>query len=178
MTFQEIRTLLNKEKTSHQHNKTECVDFGKFTVAKDSNGDPFLIDSDMLPIVSKRKWSKSQGYLCTNVKNSVIRLHDIVMAFTIEDKPEGFFVDHKNTDKTDNRRINLRIVSPTTNAINKRNRHNNKTGVNGVCMTPNGSYRAYITVNKKRIELGYYNTLTEATMARKQAEKLYGFTEI
>lgn len=44
--------------------------------------------------------------------------------------------------------------------------------------TLNGSYRAYITVNKKRIELGYYNTLTEATMARKQAEKLYGFTEI
>jgi len=49
---------------------------------------------------------------------------------------------------------------------------NNKTGITGVCIEK-GKYRSDITYNKKRIFLGYYNNLEDATVARLKAEKKY-----
>lgn len=48
----------------------------------------------------------------------------------------------------------------------------NKTGVIGVCYLDNLCiYRAYININGKRIYLGDFDTLDEATVVRKNAEK-------
>lgn len=48
----------------------------------------------------------------------------------------------------------------------------NKTGVKGVCYLDElGIYRAYINVNGRRIYLGDFDTLDEATVARKNAEQ-------
>jgi hypothetical protein len=57
-------------------------------------------------------------------------------------------------------------------ARNTRIQHNNKTGLSGVCRTKNGTYRAYITVEGKRIYLDTYKTLFDAACARKSAEAL------
>ena len=51
---------------------------------------------------------------------------------------------------------------------------NNRTGVKGVCYdTTKGKYHAYIGVKGKQHKLGYFDTLEEATLARKEAEKMY-----
>ena len=51
---------------------------------------------------------------------------------------------------------------------------NSTTGHMGVCFAHNsGSYRAYITVNRKQIHLGIFPTLEEAIRARKAAEEKY-----
>ncbi|PWM78654.1 MAG: hypothetical protein DBY32_04020 [Phascolarctobacterium sp.] len=54
---------------------------------------------------------------------------------------------------------------------------NSSTGVTGVCRSikKDGkvAYRAYITVNRKQIGLGEYDTLQEAASARKYAEDKY-----
>lgn len=53
---------------------------------------------------------------------------------------------------------------------------NNTTGVTGVSKASKGcGYRAYITVDKKRIELGTYKTIEDAAKARHCAEQKYGF---
>lgn len=53
----------------------------------------------------------------------------------------------------------------------KRNK-NSSTGVVGVSKLK-GRYRAYIMVNRKQISLGMYDTLKDATAARKAAEQKY-----
>lgn len=102
--------------------------------------------------------------------NKLVELHRWIM------KPKsGEYVDHIDGNTLDNRRCNLRIC---TNAANLRNgthiRPNNTSGVTGVwCDKSRGKWCAEIKVNYKKISLGRYNTLREATQARKEAEKKY-----
>lgn len=55
-------------------------------------------------------------------------------------------------------------------------RTDNRTGVKGVCLDKNtGKYLAYITKDKKTYRIGYFDTIAEATAARKsKEEELFG----
>lgn len=88
-------------------------------------------------------------------------------------------IDHINHLRSDNRIENLREVTRLENTINIRVRKDNLSGVTGV------SYRekrdvwiARITVKKRIINLGQFSSKDEAINARKEAEILYGFSEI
>lgn len=50
---------------------------------------------------------------------------------------------------------------------------NNSTGVPGVSVFRNGQYRAYISIGKKQIHLGFFDKLYDAKAARKAAEQRY-----
>ncbi|WP_218146419.1 hypothetical protein [Megasphaera elsdenii] len=55
----------------------------------------------------------------------------------------------------------------------KRNQ-NSSTGITGVSVhRRSGRYRAYITVDRKQIGLGYYDDINDAIAARKAAEQKY-----
>lgn len=54
----------------------------------------------------------------------------------------------------------------------KRNK-NSSTGITGVSVHQSGRYRAYITVDRKQIGLGYYDNVEDAIAARKAAEQKY-----
>lgn len=84
-------------------------------------------------------------------------------------------IDHVNRDKTDNRQDNLRLAprNAADNGQNRRTPKNNKSGVQGVCQRKSGLWRAYITVDRKVIELGHYKNLSDAACARKAAELKY-----
>ena len=152
------------------------ITFDRFTVFATNKGENFLVDNDAVDAVSKYSWCKDNvGYLCANIGGKVVRLHDFVMRYNGIVKPTGYYVDHINLDKLDNRITNLRIVAPTENSMNVPLKSDNRTGVTGVCMTKDGKYRAYITIKKKRIELGTYPTLQEAALARSEAETRLGF---
>lgn len=61
----------------------------------------------------------------------------------------------------------------TSNLIQKLSTRN-KTGVKGVSYAKDrNKYRAYITIKRKQIKLGDYNTLEEAKEAREKAEEKY-----
>lgn len=85
-------------------------------------------------------------------------------------------IDHINGDATDNRIENLRDVSIKENGRNRSINANNKTGVMGVSKR-NGKFRASIRVDGKSKDLGLYDTLEDASAARKEAEIEYGFHE-
>lgn len=54
------------------------------------------------------------------------------------------------------------------------NSNNITSGIKGVCfLSSRQEYSAYITVQKKRIHLGYYKYLEDAAKARKRAEEQY-----
>lgn len=177
MTYEAIRLLISQQKQSHQFQVMDIVKYDHFAVMVSGEHTPcILLDNDIAELVKGRKWCvDGGGYPVINMDHEVVRLHDVVMAHTFAVKPENVFVDHINHDKLDNRRINLRFVSPTESSKNMPLKGNNTSGVTGVSKTKWGTYRAYITCNKKRIELGYYETLEEAANARREAEDRLGF---
>jgi hypothetical protein len=89
-------------------------------------------------------------------------------------------VDHKNGDKLDNRKSNLRACSSSQNKANRGGW--GALNFKGVCFlgTEVHAYRtrkfqAYITFNKKRRSLGYYLTAEEAARAYdRAARELFG----
>ena len=88
--------------------------------------------------------------------------------------PEDMIVDHIKHNRRDNRKSKLRILSYSNNNMNQCKRINNTSGVTGVSFYKNSNkWNAYITVNYKKINLGYYINFEEAVEARKRAEEKY-----
>ena len=83
-------------------------------------------------------------------------------------------VDHINHNVKDNRKSNLRIVTISQNAINKKIVSNNTSGVTGICWNKNSCcWQAYITLNYKTKHLGCFKNKEDAIKARKDAEEKY-----
>lgn len=155
---------------------TEIIKFDRFTVIVSNTGETFLVDTDIADDICTRSWCKDAcGYMVANIGGKTVRLHDYVLEKNGIKKPKGYYVDHINQDKLDDRINNLRLVTPTENSKNMPLKADNKSGVTGVCKAKNGRYRAYITVNQRQINLGYYGTLSEAASARMEAETRLGF---
>ncbi len=81
----------------------------------------------------------------------------------ITECPKDKVVDHINQNKLDNRSENLRICSVAENNINRPLSQTSKTGLTGVHFyKPLSKYVAYISRDKKRHHLGYFDSKEEA----------------
>ena len=97
------------------------------------------------------------------------KLHRVIM-----NAPDGVDVDHKNRNKLDNRRCNLRLCTPSENLMNRPKTTANTSGFKGVTFhNKSGKFRAEITAHKKRYHLGYFDTAEEASAAYLKAAKKY-----
>lgn len=94
-------------------------------------------------------------------------LHRLILG----DMQEGNVVDHINGDTLDNRRCNLREVTPAQNVQNvKRARSNSKSGILGVHWVKRlNKWNATVRVNGTRYDLGMYTDIADAEMAVKIA---------
>ena len=100
-----------------------------------------------------------------NISNKGYATHDSGKRLhrTIMECPKDKVIDHINQDKLDNRKANLRICSIGENNINKPLSNRNKLGYTGVHFyKPLGKYMSYISKDKKRHHLGYFDTAEEA----------------
>lgn len=83
------------------------------------------------------RWGVTNNYVARKVNGKTIYLHRVLL------KPRGAKeVDHKNGDKLDNRRSNLRVVTVAQQAQNKGVSRVSKTGYRGVLAHKDGSYEA------------------------------------
>jgi hypothetical protein len=91
-----------------------------------------------------------------------------------EDPP--LFVDHINGDKADNRIRNLRVGTHPQNMCNRHAPPHNTSGEKGVHLrSDNGKWRAYLSVDRKRFNLGTFLKKDDAVMAvRKARAELHG----
>lgn len=104
----------------------------------------------------------AKGYWRTHIKGIDIKNHHIVWYLHTGRWPLQE-IDHINRVKHDNRIDNLRLVSGSENCWNQNVRKSNKFQLQGVHLhKASGKYRAAITVNGKRTDLGLHKTPNEA----------------
>lgn len=114
-----------------------------------------------------------RGYLCGCILRKPMKAHRAIWAMKMGHWPDE--VDHINGDPADNRIENLRSVSHSVNGRNLKLKANNRSGFCGVHQAPSGRWKALITVNRKSITLGTFDTIEEAAEARSIAERKYQF---
>lgn len=74
-----------------------------------------LVDVEDYPLVVHHKWYYDDGYAYAHIDGRKVRMHRYVMQ---ENNPE-VVIDHRNGDRSDNRKSNLRRYSLTENANNR-----------------------------------------------------------
>ena len=88
--------------------------------------------------------------------------------------PNNLQIDHIYHNRNDNRKSKLRIANNTQNTVNRGMQSNNTSGIIGVSWNKQlKKWHAYISIYNKRINLGYFDNIDNAIIARKQAEDKY-----
>lgn len=130
-------------------------------------GGVVLVDDQDLPLVSGFNWTlDSEGYVvaCTKVDGEwkIVKMHKLLF----EDR-----VDHKNRNRTDNRRENMRFCTQAQNNANRTKTTLKTTSVfKGVCWDKQYSkWRASISVSvpgrPKTKHLGRFTSERDAALA-------------
>jgi len=137
-----------------------------------------LIDDEDFEKAQYIKWHRinknGSPYFSKSFRSKDNKYHSILLHRLIINAPHGKHVDHINGDTLDNRKSNLRICSRTDNNCNLKRRVDNTSGYKGVSFDKKKKkWAAYISKNKKRHFLGYFNTPKEAHKAYCKASKKY-----
>jgi len=113
------------------------------------------------------KWHISKGYAATTTKTQkTFHLHRFLTGFK--------FVDHKDRDRLNNKKSNLRKSSYSENGKNKGMSKNNKSGYKGVFFRKDSrKWSAKINHNRKQIVIGCYETKELAAAAYNNAALKY-----
>ncbi len=130
-----------------------------------------LVDRDDYEYLSQFKWhGDKDGYPSRTVNiikedgskiGRQIKMHSDVMKVK-----NGMVIDHINRKKYDNRKVNLREVTPQQNCFNR--------GAKGIRWVPDRKkWAAYIQYNGKQYNLGRYINKQDAIKARREGELKY-----
>lgn len=152
------------------------------TTKRDETTSYFLFDLEDVEIIKLHKWYENQyGYLEARIfktdnpdlKHKTIRYHRLIMKMWGKDK-QHISVDHINGNTKDNRKYNLRIITNQNNTFNAKLSVGNTSGHKGISWDKRvQKYQAYIMVDYKKINLGYYIDINEAIKVRQEAELRY-----
>lgn len=118
-----------------------------------------MIDAIDIDLVNSTRWFlNNEGYVYCKKNGEYITMHNVIIG-----KPnKGFVIDHKNRDKLDNRRSNLRFATYSQNCTNST--HRKRLLPRGVYKDRN-KYQCCLNYGKKRYYLGNFDTPFEAGMA-------------
>ena len=139
-----------------------------------------LIDLEDVERCKLKSWSISYDskmkdfYFYAFVKQENGKRYSTSLHRYIMGEPKGLVIDHINTkDRLDNRKSNLRAVIQGVNCRNL-NELKSKNGFQGVSFDKKRKkWKAYIGVNKRRINLGSFERYDDAVKTRKDAELRY-----
>jgi hypothetical protein len=132
-----------------------------------------LVDDEDFEYLNQFRWTLSpQGYAVRREYPSgkIVFMHRLIM-----NCPKNKNIDHKNGNKLDNRKDNLRFCNQSQNGANSRI-GKNATGYKGVRIDkrqPGKPYIAQIMVDRKNIYLRSHKTAEEAALSYNKASIKY-----
>jgi hypothetical protein len=109
------------------------------------------------------------GYMKVQINKIAYSSHRLVWVLFNKEIPIDKQIDHINRNRSDNRIENLRLATPSSNALNKPCKISN-TGVRGVSKDRD-YYKVSFTVNGKSIHVGNFKDLNKATKTAKEFYK-------
>ena len=122
----------------------------------------------------------ARGYLQMSFMGKKYLVHRFIWDLVYPDDKlgPGEEIDHINHIKTDNRLCNLRKVNRADNCRNMSQHSRNTSGATGVSFDKvNRKWVAQINVDGVFVFLGRFANFDDAVLARKTAERKYGFHE-
>jgi hypothetical protein len=132
-----------------------------------------LVDEDDWHDLIKSSWTDNQGYAMGTFNKKQWRIHRYIMKVT----DNKIFVDHINGNTLDNRKANLRLVTPAENGMNKKQRNDEKatSKYKGVNKRSANRFGATITKNYITYNLGSFIDEKDAGKAyNEKALELFG----
>jgi hypothetical protein len=126
-----------------------------------------LVDVSDLPLLGRGRWTVTKSrwgqYAVKQIDSVRWQLHRLILG-----AQAGQVVDHINRDGLDNRRVNLRLCTPTQNNANQAVRADSHSGLKGAYLHNARSskpWRAAIKVGGRRRYLGTYHRAEDAHAA-------------
>lgn len=149
---------------------------GEYGTGYDYLGREFYFDLEDYDKIKDYKWCLDENGYAKSVDAETgqkVSMHRLIMGLNSNDNAE--IIDHVHSDRqNDNRKANLRIVTSSQNSMNRALSSNNTSGVTGVSWHKRKElWGAYIGINRKLVNLGYYSDINDAIAERKKAEKKY-----
>jgi HNH endonuclease/AP2 domain len=118
-------------------------------------------DDENYELVSHHRWYENEGYAITYQKGKRIRMHRLIM-----NAPDGVDVDHRDHDKLNNQKSNLRLCTLTQNNQNGKLRKDNTSGYKGVSLDRStGHWRALMYANGQAHYSGQFLEKHHAALA-------------
>lgn len=147
---------------------------GNFGIGYTPRMEEFYFDKEDYEKIKNFRWNIKDRTQPTKYLFATKRLEKktIAMHRLILDAKEGEIVDHINHNTLDNRKINLRIVTAQQNSFNCQDTKG-RCLPKGIYQTRNGKYIVRICINGKRINLGTYESVEEASSVREDADIKY-----
>ena len=146
---------------------------GSYGIGYTSKGEEFYFDLEDYEKIKDYCWYiNNVGYLAARESkiNAPILMHRLIMNCNNSSK----VIDHIGHDKTDNRKINLRICTQEENSRNHRISSLNTSGKTGIVYDKSrNKWAATIVKNGKTIHLGRFSSYKEAVNKRNEAENRY-----
>ena len=138
------------------------------------NGELVAVDEEDYDYLMKWKWHLTpKGYAMAYKSKGIggILMHRLIM-----NAPKHMQVDHRDGNKLDNRKDNLRLCSRVQNCRNRKLNANNTSNFKGVTWDKKDKrFRAKIYVHRKTIHLGSYTEKVPAAIAyNNAATELFG----
>lgn len=164
---QEISSIVNKDKYVGNLNGW-CEDSNSKWLIPSNCGQKVYYDSDDANLIEQYTWYiNNNGYAETNISHKKVSMHQLIGCKSY---------DHKDRDKLNNRKDNLRPATKQENSRNRRPQINNTSGIIGVSFRKETKkWRARIHINKKQKSLGDFENKNDAIKTRLEAEaKYYG----
>lgn len=129
-------------------------------------------------LVAKYKWHRAahgyvRGRAIIDPSGHPILMHRLFLGLQNND---GVFADHKNWNRLDNRRENIRVCTVGENNLNHRIRRDNKSGYKGVYWHKRDEkFVSCVRLCRQVFSLGYFDCPIEAAKAYdKKAKELHG----
>lgn len=103
------------------------------------HGEKILVDDKDYEMLSHYRWHTRKGYALRNA--GLNRKKSMVYDILGIESQKGMYVDHINGNTLDNRRANLRLVTPKENARNKAPHKDTSSKYVGVYLNKRGASR-------------------------------------